>query len=121
MCDLALSVQGAFPPGLHGRVAGKTKYRFWDVMLCVVSRADSDYPMPEVLINTVETKGLSTLWFAHYESNRRMLRHVISTRQVNHLPRENLPLSGIHHQMTRVRVSCDSAQWDPKGDQSSGV
>jgi hypothetical protein len=56
--DLALSVQGAFPPGLRGRVAGKTKYRFWNVMLCVVSRADSNYSMPEVLINTVETKAL---------------------------------------------------------------
>jgi hypothetical protein len=58
MCDLTLLVQGAFPPGLRGRVARKTKYRFWDVMLCVVSRADSDYLMPEVLINTVETNGL---------------------------------------------------------------
>jgi hypothetical protein len=33
-------------------------YRFWDVMLCVVSRADSNYSIPKMLINTVETKGL---------------------------------------------------------------
>ncbi|OQE45226.1 hypothetical protein PENNAL_c0660G08398, partial [Penicillium nalgiovense] len=44
-----------------------------------------------------------------------MLRHVISTRQLNHLPRQNLPLSGIHHQMTPSRSQLRQRSVGPQG------
>ncbi|CAG8931713.1 unnamed protein product, partial [Penicillium nalgiovense] len=62
--------------------------------------------------------GFGTSCYALIRSlrvHRRMPRYVTSTRQVNYPPRENLPLSGIHHKMTRVKSQPRQRSVGPQG------
>lgn len=57
MRDLALrSVPSAFPSSLRERVAGKATYRFWQVMLCVVSMDDDQYSRNEGRVRYVHKR-----------------------------------------------------------------